>query len=701
MHWPTAATRKKLLPLAGLLLVYLLLIGLLYSGLITRFSQEVPYGSAGDLKFILSIVDFSIHTSLRDLYNFPMFYPESRALVRTHPLFGISVFYKLFHWLGLNLEASTNLYIIMGLLIGALGCFLFAREVSGNVPFSIVFSLLYLAHDKNQFHFVWLDFFSRFWVPLVLYFLLRFFRGGRRWHAAAAAGLAFLEFAACIYLGTLLGVFLLPAFVLGARLLGLIDRRRLLETAAWFLLALGLIAAVFYPYLMESMSGEFGTANRGLSAANLFQSRHWLRPWLGGPIIKTQSLFPGLAILACVVLFFVPRRSKRRPAVFLLLFVPVLGLSLLAYSPGVLFEALFLVWLAMLTVALARDWKEKSAAERLTAITLAFFLLVCLKFDYLPGFKSFSLYSFFYLILPPIRGLRLMNAGFIMALPLLTAMAAAGAARHFRWPGKGLRLRLVLTILVVLMLAENVYLPYVLYPGRVMRAIPRLDAAAYQSLPFRSNRVVLEIPHYFVNSARNAQYLLNWRLHRNYLINGKARLRPREYWGRLVRLIGPNQKGFPTDAQLERLLQDYSVGRVIIHWDLLRKYQGEKFDRDRTWAKIQGLKKYGRVESADGKTVVIAVQELIPVAAVIRTYSDFHLRRHPLHITLQGPVRLPVSVRINGRDAPPPRVSGNGVIIDLRHEELEKTGNRVEVRFAVPQMVDQVDLWPEETPLPF
>ena len=701
MHWPTAATRKKLLPLAGLLLVYLLLIGLIYPGLYTRFSTEVPFGTAGDLRFILSIIDFSIHTSLRDIYNFPMFYPYSQSLVRTHPLFGISLFYKLFHWLGLNLEQSTNLYLIIGLLVGALGCFLFAREVSGNPAFSFVFSLLYIAHDKNQFHFVWLDFFSRFWVPLVLYFLLRFFRSGRHRHAAAAAGLAFLEFAACIYLGTLLGVFLLPAFVFGARLLGLVGRRRLLETAAWFLLALALIAAVFYPYLIESMSGEFGTANLGVSAADLFQSRHWLRPWLGEPRVTTQSLFPGLAVLACFVLFFVPGRSRRRPAVFMLLFVPVLGLSVLAYSPGVLFEALFLAWLALLAVSLVLVWKEKSAAERLTAASLAFFLLACLRFSFLPGLKSLSLYSLFYRLLPPLRGLRLMNAGFIMVMPLLTALAAAGAARHFPWPGKGRRLQILGAILFLIIVAENVYLPYAFYPSRVMKAVPRLEAGIYERLPFRSNLVVLEIPHYFENSARNARYLLNWRLHQNYLINGKARLRPREYWGRLARLIGGFQKGFPTDAQLERLLHDYSVGRVIIHWDLLQEYQGKKFDRTRTLAKIQGLKRYGRVEAADEKSVVIAVGERVPVAAVIRTYSDFHLRRHPLCVALTGPVPLPVSVRLNGNDAPSPRVSGSRLIIDLRRQKLEKTGNRVEIRLASPQKVEAVELWPEKTPLPF
>jgi hypothetical protein len=405
--------------------------------------------------------------------------------------------------------------------------------------------------------------------------------------------------------------------------------------------------------------------------------------------------------LASFVLFFVPRRSKRRPAAFLLLFVPVLGLSVLAYSPGVLFEALFLAWLALLAVALILNWQELGAAERLAAVSLGIFLMVCLKFDFLPGFKSFSFYSVFYRLLPPIRGLRLMNAGFIMAMPLMTALAAAGAARHFPWPGKERRVQILGAVLCLLILAENVYLPYVFHPGRVMKAVPRLEAGVYESLPFRSNLIILEIPHYFENSARNARYLLNWRLHRNYLINGKARLRPRQYLGQLIRIIGKEQTGFPTDEQLRRLLQDYGVGRVIVHWNLLREHQGNKFDRDRTWAKIQGLKRYGRVEAADRKTIVIAVEERLPVEAVIRTYSDFHLRRHPLQVTLREPVPLPVSVRLNGNEAPSPRVSGSRLIIDLRRQKLEKTGNRVEIRLAAPQMVETFELWPEKTPLPF
>lgn len=702
--------RRKLLLFSGIMLAYLLLIALFYPGLFAEFSSRVPFGSSGDLKFILSIIDISTHSGLRDLYNFPMFYPQSEALVGTHPLFGLSLFYKVFQWLGLGLEQSTNLYIIMALLLGALGCFLLAREVSGSVLFSFVFSTLYIVHRNNVSHFVWLNFFSRFWAPFILFFLIRFFRTGRQRHLAAAAALSFMEFLACIYTGTALGVFLLPPFVLFAWALRLIDWRGLLKIAAWFVPVLLLIGLVFHPYLRQSLALGIPAADRGLSPANFFQVHRWLASWLGEPKIGNQatgwrlgSLFPGLAAMAGFVLFFVPLRSKRRLIFFLLLFVPVPVLSVMAFFPGPLLEAVFLLWGVMLGASLAWKWRELTAIERGVALSLFFFVLVNLRFSFLPGLRSLSAYPIFTKLLPPIRGLRQIHRAFLLVLPLFAALAAAGAARHFCRPKKDLRLRLVAGALFVLMAAENIYLPNVLAPGRIMQPIPHRDTEVYSRLPFRSDLVVLEVPFFFRIAMRNAQYLLNWRYHQNYLLNGKARLRPHDYWRKLSRVIGKFQAGFPTDSQLKELLENYSVDRVIVHWDLLRGYQRKAFDRQRTWAKIRGLKRYGRVAASDAKTVLIEVKERVPVAAVIRTYSDFHLRRHRLYIALKSPPDSPVSLRLNGREMPPAALSaaGNALLLDLRRQKLEESGNRVEVRFARPQTVSEVKLWPEHTPPPF
>jgi hypothetical protein len=255
----------------------------------------------------------------------------------------------------------------------------------------------------------------------------------------------------------------------------------------------------------------------------------------------------------------------------------------------------------------------------------------------------------------------------------------------------------------VLVAAENIYLPNIFPPGRIMEPIPYEDAAVYRRLPFRSNLVVLEVPYFFRVAMRNAQYLLNWRFHRNYLLNGVARVRPRDYWRKLSRIIGRSQAGFPTDPQLKKLLEDYSVERVIIHWGLLRAHQRKDFDRQRTWEKVLRLKNYGRVVAADARTVLIEVREFVPVIAIIRTYSDFHLRRHLLYVRLNDPAGFPVRVRLNGKEMPPASVlvSGKEMLLDLRRQELKVTGNRVEIRFARAQSVSAVKLWPEREPLPF
>lgn len=67
MRTTLTSTNKKLFRFAGLLLVYLLVVAICYPGLFREFSGKVAFGTAGDLGFILSIIDFSIHSPLRDL----------------------------------------------------------------------------------------------------------------------------------------------------------------------------------------------------------------------------------------------------------------------------------------------------------------------------------------------------------------------------------------------------------------------------------------------------------------------------------------------------------------------------------------------------------------------------------------------------------------------------------------------------------
>lgn len=685
--------RRKALLLLAQLLLYLLLTLLFHPGPFARFSDRVPYGDQDDLQFILSIVDHSIHADLRDQYHFPMFYPESRPLTRTHPLFGISVFFKAFRLAGLNLEQSANLYIILGLIAGAFGCFLLAREASGSVPASLAFSLLYIVHPVNPLHFVWLNFFSRFWVPYILFFLLRYFRDGRLRTAAAAAACAFMEMFACIHTGTVTWVFLLPVIVLAAWALRMVDLRRLLGLGGWLLLALLLVLAVFYPYLQRGGEQQDTGGNRGIQPADLFGRAAWLAPRSDAP----PPFLPGVAALAGIVLFFVRARPGRRLAAFLLLFAPVPALIALAARPGPWLEALFLAWLALLAVALLRGWRETTAVERLLAIGAAFFLLSQLKLEHLPGLRSFSLFGAVLSLAPPLRDLRFIERAFFSGLPLFIALAAVGAARLPQLAGSGARARHWGAALALLIAAENLYLPV---PGAaVMRPIPYRDSGAYAAIPFQADQVVLEIPYHFVHPVRNSAYLLNWRFHRNFLLNGKGRARPVRYWRELSAVIGRRQDGFLTDARLQRLLHDYSVSWVVIHWDLLRLQLRRSFDRGRILADIGRLRRFGRLAASSGAYAVVEVGEFAPVSGIVRTFSDFHLRRRVLAVELDSPPAGALA-RLNGAASPLPAVSGRRLFLDLRACALREEGNRVEIRFGRPVLVRRVWLWPERRPLP-
>jgi hypothetical protein len=689
--------RHKKSFLAGLLLLYLLLVFIFYHGLFVDFSHKVPQGDKADLKFILSIVDFSIRSDWHDLYNFPIFYPESYSLVRTHPLFGISIFYKVFKWGGLDLAQSTNLYIILGLIIGALGCFLLAREVSGNIPISLAFSILYIVHPLNYLHFIWLNFFSRFWIPYIFLFLLRYFRTGKQLYAAGAAAFSFMEFFACIYLGTVVGVFLLPAFIVFAWLLGLIDWRRLLALGGWFFLVLVLIFIVFFPYLRFSLKYAPQSGYSGVSPAKLFGYVNWVVP------LKEfgYGFFPGVLALAGFVLFFVRVQPGKRLLVFLLLFSPVPILAVMAFSPGFFMEALFLVWMVMLTVALWKGWNELEKVERLVALTFAFFVLINLRFKYLPLFRSISLLDIFFIVLPPIRGLRMISRAFFSILPFFVVLAVAGMARLPRLTAIRLRSHFWVIALVFLVAAENFHLPTELFGSKdIMSAIPYRDVEVYRDIPFRSDQVVLEIPYDFHHAVRNSQYLLNWRFHQNYLLNGKAKERPRKYWRKLISIIGEKQRNFPTDSKLHLLLREYSVGWVIVHWNFWRKMLGKSYDHDQIWERIKQLKRFGRVVSAKKGAVLIEVREFEPIAKLVRTYSAFHLRRRMLSIRLNSFQMKGTSAWLNGQQVGAPIIVGKRLFLDFRRQSLLTTGNRVEVRFSRPLRVLAVQLWPEKRPLP-
>ena len=315
-----------------------------------QFSTHVPFGHHGDVQNILSIINFSIRAPLSQIFHLPVFYPESFMLTHTHPLFGVSFFFKCFHILGLNLLQSCNLYIILVLILGAFGCYLLSGEFTKSRLIPLLFSSMYIIHHWNLTHFTWLNFLSRFYLPFVLFFLIRFLKTKKKRYILWASFSAFLQFSASIYYGVNLWLFLLPAFLFFALLLKLLSFKELGIVAAVFGLALVLIFFLFYPFYSTSVAKSESPKAFDwelVNSADLFSYSNIFKIWLDYPEKPALKLFPGFAFLLFVLFFFVSVLGK---GILKKVYLVILGsitviLTYLAYVNSELLEFIFIVFM--------------------------------------------------------------------------------------------------------------------------------------------------------------------------------------------------------------------------------------------------------------------------------------------------------------------------------------------------------------------
>ena len=96
------AGARRVLRFLDISLFFLLLTLAAYPVLFSDFSTMLPRAPKGDLLYISSIINYSIHSPLREIYHLPFYYPTSYVTTYGHPLFGISVVFKIFKICGLN-----------------------------------------------------------------------------------------------------------------------------------------------------------------------------------------------------------------------------------------------------------------------------------------------------------------------------------------------------------------------------------------------------------------------------------------------------------------------------------------------------------------------------------------------------------------------------------------------------------------------
>jgi len=680
---------KSFWPLIVVLL-FLSLIFILYPGLYLHFSSEIPGGKHGDVQNILSIINYSIHTPLSEIYHFPIFYPESYMLTRTHPLFGASIVFKAFHFLGLSLVQSYNLYIIFSLIMGAFGCFLLSGEFTKNKIFPLLFSALYISHQLNLLFFLWLNFLSLFYVPYVFYFFVRYFKTKKRVYIMGAALFAFLQMLASLYYGVQLWVFLIPSFLLFALILKIIAFKDLKHIIIYLFLAFVLIVFVFSPYLTVSQPQLTRSTNNELvRASDLFFYSQWISPFFGLALEDNLLyFFPGFIFLFFVLFFIVSflKKKKLKKLLFIVLVVLAVTMGCFVYIDLVVLDVLFLIFLSLILFAVIKSWKNVDNWAKLIVLTLAFYLLVMFQFSHLPLLNSFSLFNIFSHWLP-FEGFRAIKRVFLISLPFLIIIACIGGARFFKsFESYSKKKKVaVFTVILLLIVSENIRFDRA---KNMMSKLKRPNPDIYKTIPFEKNKIILEIPFYF--NSHNSTYSLNWEFHKNSIINGISSVDPMGYMPELLSIVGMHQNKFPSEEKLKKVISKYSVTHIIFRWNLIEIFQNQP--KKKIWERVNGIHKYGKIIHEDERFTVLKTQEYIPIKKIIRTYAQYHLRKNQVQIKLEQKYSGRITVYLNNRLVRQEKIDSEILNIDLREWPLNVSGNRVEVLFQRPILLKSIEL---------
>jgi len=690
-------TRRKFSRYAGRLAFpagCLVLLFLSYPYLFTRFSSGIPRADASDQLYIISIIQYLIHAPLDMAYHLPYFYPSAYVTTYGHPLFGIALIFKLFQLLGLSLVQSANLYIMVALLAGTLGCYVLIREVCGDARWAAAIAVFYLVCPRNYVHFVWFNFLSNFWIPWIVYLFLKYFRSGRRRYLAGAAFCVFYQSFTEIYYGVHLILMLLPLFLAAALWQKMLSPRRLIAVLASLLVIGLLLIAIFYPFVGSARSQGFNRVYEPdtlMLPRELFTSSRLVTLFFGGGPGLGKILFPGLA-LAFLLLAFFAGSGRRRAGILAGLGILELLLVILAIRGGTMFEVLFIMLLVSLALLAWRNWAQFSPAERvLLGASSAFFLLL-IGFENLRFLNVLQPYGWIYEHVPGMAGLRGIKRIYPMFFPFWLTLAAVAGLRLER-TARALRRvpRGVIPLCVcLLIIGENARFVY----GGVSRPLPKKEAV-YEALPFEAMKVVMDWPCSFgLNDSENTRHqMFSWGYHHNALVNGKTSFLP-GFVQRFGTRIGSVKRSFPTDDKLRRLIMYNSVDYVVFHFDTLEGRRGH-IDSGDVRGRIASLRDYGQVVYTDPDHVLLRVREMSPVMRAVRTFASYHLRRCTVRVRWETPCQGQIRVLLNGRAGREVEGQGrNELVLDLRHERLEVEGNRLEIIFPEPVRLVEIALVP-------
>jgi hypothetical protein len=469
-----------------------------------------------DARFNTYIVFWGAHALLTDplnLHHTNMFHPERYTFAYSDIELSSSLLMLPAIMAWYNPVLTYNLLVLASILLGGIGFFLLARDLTGSRAAALFAAAVFVFNPTHFGRHLQIQFFADQWLPWLAWALLRWIKGGS-WGWALTSALFF-----CLHALTGSHNAVFGSVFLGLTLLFYALAKKLWKEGRFWvgvvvivMVSAAVLLPVFWPYLIveqelkEQRVEDFNALRAGsagpqelLSAGSRFY--YWVDDNLGWPSALFDgklrgSLFPGfVAILLGLAAFFTASRKvekENRTGIWInwlawLLDITVIAAAWVAAvkaltgaeviyifiaplpSPPALLTALAaiiaaatrLIWLRRPEHALIALWK--SASRRFSIDTDRLFWLIVFLFGVIAALgPDAGLYQILGR-LPLVKLIRVPRRFIMLAAFALAALCAWGFAALIKRIESRIVRTLLAGIVVVVFAAESLYAPLNVY----------------------------------------------------------------------------------------------------------------------------------------------------------------------------------------------------------------------------------------------
>jgi hypothetical protein len=297
--------------------------GLVYTAYVVAYTWPLPVEATDHLRSvpIWGVIDLDLHmwtlawvsrAVVRDplrLFDANIFHPARLTLAGSDHLLGALPVAGPVYWLTHNPVATVNAVVLSSFPLAGLAAFALVAATTGSGWAGLLAGFVYAFVPWRTRSFVPVQTFSIQYLPLALLALTAYLRRGRRRLLAAGLAALVLQLLVAYYVAYAALVALAVWLVAVAFAARDVPVRRWVVLGAGIALALGIVAAVSWPYLVRRDTGAIRTYGGALGTATLVE---WLGPGLleRGENVYLGFLPLGLGLVA-VLPPFVPERRLR------------------------------------------------------------------------------------------------------------------------------------------------------------------------------------------------------------------------------------------------------------------------------------------------------------------------------------------------------------------------------------------------------